>query len=140
MANKLKLSGVCRAAHHRSGALLIGIQLGRALERNPDSASVSFSFRGALAYLAKELWGANNVLGLGRGRGRDGRVAQVEGWQPVVPASLVGDDDESSDMMIQSKHTSYIPLPWVEGRENSSVLLPRPSRDTTQIIILRLGA
>ncbi|RCV36278.1 hypothetical protein SETIT_7G305900v2 [Setaria italica] len=108
MANKLKLSGpavlliIVVPLFVYAGALLIGIQLGRALERSPDSASVSFSIRGALAYLAKELWDANNVLGLGRQRGRGERLAQV--WQPVS-VSLVRD---------------WIPSPCVEGQDNSS--------------------
>jgi hypothetical protein len=56
---KLKLSGaavlliVVVPLFMYTGALLIGIQLGRALERRPDSGGVSFSIRGALAYLAK---------------------------------------------------------------------------------------
>ncbi|CAM0151249.1 unnamed protein product [Urochloa decumbens] len=117
--NKLKLSGaavllvIVVPLFMYAGALLIGIQLGRALERSPDSMSVSFSIRGALAYLAKELWNSNNnVLGLGR---RGGKAAQV--W---VAASLVR--PESSDMEQSNKHRrSYIPFPRsVEGRDNSS--------------------
>ncbi|CAM0146900.1 unnamed protein product [Urochloa decumbens] len=117
--NKLKLSGaavllvIVVPLFMYGGALLIGIQLGRALERSPDSMSVSFSIRGALAYLAKELWYSNNnVLGLGR---RGGKAAQV--W---VAASLVR--PESSDMEQSNKHRrSYIPFPRsVEGRDNSS--------------------
>ncbi|CAL5098542.1 unnamed protein product [Urochloa decumbens] len=60
--NKLKLSGaavllvIVVPLFMYAGALLIGIQLGRALERSPDSMSVSFSIRGALAYLAKVIF------------------------------------------------------------------------------------
>jgi len=56
---KLKLSGaavlliVVVPLFMYTGALLIGIQLGRALERRPDSVRVSFTIRGALGYLAK---------------------------------------------------------------------------------------
>nr|CAB3459210.1 unnamed protein product [Digitaria exilis] len=56
---KLKLSGaavlliVVVPVFMYAGALLIGIQLGRALERRHDSVTVSFSIRGALAYVAK---------------------------------------------------------------------------------------
>ncbi|CAL4995836.1 unnamed protein product [Urochloa decumbens] len=117
--NKLKLSGaavllvIVVPLFMYAGALLIGVQLGRALERSPDSVSVSFSIRGALAYLAKELWYSNNnVLGLGR---RGGKAAQV--W---VAARLVR--PESADMEQSNKHRrSYIPFPRsVEGRDNSS--------------------
>jgi len=50
---KLKLSGAAVvlvmvvALFMYTGALLVGIQLGRALERRPDGVSVSFSIRGA---------------------------------------------------------------------------------------------
>ncbi|CAN6348833.1 unnamed protein product [Urochloa humidicola] len=128
MANKLKLSGaavllvIVVPLFMYAGALLIGIQLGRALESSPRSVSVSFTIRGALAYLAKELWYTNNVLGLGRrgGRDRDGKAAQV--WVPLE-ASLVR--HESSDMEQSNKpRRSYIPYPSrVEGRDNSSAAL-----------------
>ena len=57
---KLKLSGaafllliIVVPLFMYTGALLTGIQLGRALERRPDSVRVSFTIRGALGYLAK---------------------------------------------------------------------------------------
>ena len=56
---KLKLSGAAVVLvmvvplFMYTGALLVGIQLGRALERRPDSVRVSFTIRGALGYLAK---------------------------------------------------------------------------------------
>ena len=60
MAKLIKLSGaaflllmVVVPLLMYTGALLTGIQLGRALERRPDGVSVSFSIRGAFAYLAK---------------------------------------------------------------------------------------
>ncbi|CAO2143109.1 unnamed protein product [Urochloa humidicola] len=127
MANKLKLSGVAVVLvivvplFMYAGALLIGVQLGRALERNPDSVSI----RGALAYLAKELWYSNDVLELGRRGGRDGKAAR----QVWVAATLVR--PESSDME-QSKHHPYIPIPWAdEGRENSSAATKAHSRHYT---------
>ncbi|CAN6325659.1 unnamed protein product [Urochloa humidicola] len=123
MANKLKLSGaavllvIVVPLFMYAGALLIGVQLGRALERNPDSVSVSFSIRGALAYLAKELWYSNDVLGLGRRGGRDGKAAR----QVWVAATIVR--PESSDIV----------RPWVEleGRENSSAATKAHSRHYT---------
>ncbi|CAO2140671.1 unnamed protein product [Urochloa humidicola] len=119
MANKLKLSGaavvlvIVVPLFMYAGALLIGVQLGRALERNPDS----FSIRGALAYLAKELWYSNDVLGLGRRGGRDGKAAR----QVWVAATIVR--PESSDIV----------RPWVEleGRENSSAATKAHSRHYT---------
>ncbi|XP_039798189.1 jacalin-related lectin 3-like isoform X2 [Panicum virgatum] len=85
---KLKLSGAAVVLvmvvplFMYTGALLVGIQLGRALERRPDGVSVSFSIRGAFAYLAKELWDTNmnNIWGPGRRQGSS--VAQVV-WEPV---------------------------------------------------------
>ncbi|CAN6330365.1 unnamed protein product [Urochloa humidicola] len=129
MANKLKLSGaavllvIVVPLFMYAGALLIGVQLGRALERNPDSVSV----RGALAYLAKELWYRNNVLGLGRRGGRDGKAAR----QVWVAATIVR--PESSSDMEQSKHHPYIPIPWAddEGRENSSAAPNKAHRHYT---------
>jgi len=59
MAKLIKLSGaalllmVVVPLLMYTGALLTGIQLGRALERRPDSVRVSFTIRGALGYLAK---------------------------------------------------------------------------------------
>ncbi|CAO2147483.1 unnamed protein product [Urochloa humidicola] len=132
MANKLKLSGaavllvIVVPLFMYGGALLIGVQLGRALQRkSPDS--VSFSIRGALTYLAKELWYRNNVLGLGRRGGMDGKAAP----QVWVAATLVR--PESSSDMEQSKHHPYIPIPWAddEGRENSSAAPDKAHRHYT---------
>ncbi|RLM58763.1 jacalin-related lectin 3-like [Panicum miliaceum] len=130
---KLKLSGaavlliIVVPLFMYTGALLIGIQLGRALERRPDSGGVSFSIRGALAYLAKELWGTNrNIWGSGgrRGRGRDGsRVEQVV-WVPF-PASRSIRYESSAANTKQSKQQQqqpYIPVSSsvVQGRDNTS--------------------
>jgi hypothetical protein len=123
---KLKLSGaavlliIVVPLFMYTGALLIGIQLGRALERRPDSGGVSFSIRGALAYLAKELWDSNrNIWGSGgrRGRGRDGsRVEQVV-WVPF-PASRSIRDESSAANTKQPKHP--VSPSVVQGRDNTS--------------------
>ncbi|KAF8706408.1 hypothetical protein HU200_030673 [Digitaria exilis] len=122
---KLKLSGaavlliVVVPVFMYAGALLIGIQLGRALERRHDSVTVSFSIRGALAYVAKgtELWDSNNVFG--RRRGRDERVARRV-WLPF-PASPVRDESpDNQDQYSNQQQHAYIPLKWAQGQDDSS--------------------
>jgi len=92
-------------------ALLVGIQLGRALERGPDNsvgASVEFTWRGALDYVTKELWDIS-VLGRRRG-GRRGGVRELE---PVGVASWSTSDgvESSSSSLREEALDSYVALP-----------------------------
>ncbi|KAL6653483.1 hypothetical protein ACP70R_009061 [Stipagrostis hirtigluma subsp. patula] len=52
-------------------ALLVGVELGRAIERRPDSINISLSVRGVLDYIRKELW---DTKGQGRDLELGGRV------------------------------------------------------------------
>ncbi|XP_062204330.1 mannose/glucose-specific lectin-like [Phragmites australis] len=61
-------------------AFLVGMELGRALERRPDSVSVRFSIRGVLDYVTKELWYTN-------GQGRDFVGDERHQFIRLVPAS-----------------------------------------------------
>ncbi|KAL6640719.1 hypothetical protein ACP70R_021842 [Stipagrostis hirtigluma subsp. patula] len=61
-------------------ALLVGVELGRAIERRPDSIDISLSVRGVLDYVRKELWDT-------KGQGRDLELGgKVLHWAPTIPA------------------------------------------------------
>ncbi|XP_066340717.1 uncharacterized protein [Miscanthus floridulus] len=91
-------------------ALLVGIQLVRALERGPGNsgAGVEFTWRGALDYVTKELWDIN-VLGRRRGERRvSGGVRQLV---PVVVASWSTDVERSSSSLREEALEPYVALP-----------------------------
>ncbi|KAL6597402.1 hypothetical protein ACP70R_046842 [Stipagrostis hirtigluma subsp. patula] len=62
-------------------ALLVGVELGRAIERKPDSIDISISVGGVLDYVRKELW---DTKGQGKDFDHGGRALQ---WAPAISAS-----------------------------------------------------
>ncbi|CAO1940498.1 unnamed protein product [Urochloa humidicola] len=90
-----------------TGALLVGINLGRKLERRPDSVGVSFSLSEAFGYVAKEIWDTG-VFGRG-GRNFDPEESPGSGGgrssnsqQPRFPS--VDDHGESSATATPNNH------------------------------------
>ena len=66
--------------------------------------------------LFQELWDTNNIWGSGRRQGS--RVEQVM-WVPF-PASRNRDESSAANKQSKQQQQPYIPLSWVEGRDNSS--------------------
>ncbi|CAO2150270.1 unnamed protein product [Urochloa humidicola] len=83
-----------------TGALLVGINLGRTLERRPDSVSVSFiSLSEAFGYVVKEIW---DISVFGRGvRNSDLEESPVAGAER---SSSVDDQGESSASATPNNH------------------------------------
>ncbi|CAN6373726.1 unnamed protein product [Urochloa humidicola] len=82
-----------------TGALLVGIQLGRTIERRPDSVSVSFiSLSEAFGYVVKEIW---DIGVFGRG-GRNSDLEESPG--AAAERSSVDDQGESSASATPNNH------------------------------------